>query len=100
MVSKTDIQSRIGRGLACSPLVKLPYGRITAVDLNTGEYRWMRPVGERPRDRAASQHLKLPALGWPRRNLPLTYMAASKQFIVISIGGASQPAALVALGLP
>jgi quinoprotein glucose dehydrogenase len=31
---------------------------------------------------------------------PMTYMAAGKQFIVIPIGGASQPAELVALGLP
>ncbi|HXH09833.1 MAG TPA: hypothetical protein VNP04_08755 [Alphaproteobacteria bacterium] len=88
------------RGNRYPPLAKLPYGRITAVDLNTGEHRWMRLVGERPRDHAALQHLKLPALGWPRRSLSLTYMAAGKRFLVIPIGGTSQPAELVALGLP
>ena len=30
------------RGL---PLVKPPYGRITAIDLNTGEHKWVQPVG-------------------------------------------------------
>jgi len=144
------------------PLVKPPYGRITAIDLNTGEHRWMSTIGEGPRDHPALQHLKLPPLGWPRRSFPLltksllfvaqqgilrgiglsprrnalevglqtheavlrafdpttgrliatialpgnasgapmTYMADGRQFIVIPIGGASQPAELVALGLP
>jgi quinoprotein glucose dehydrogenase len=31
---------------------------------------------------------------------PMTYMVEEKQFIVIPIGGASQPAELVALSLP
>lgn len=36
------------RGL---PLIKPPLGRITAIDLNTGEHRWMVPNGEGPRQR-------------------------------------------------
>ena len=28
------------------PLWKPPYGRITAIDLNTGDHRWMAPVGD------------------------------------------------------
>ena len=144
------------------PLVKPPYGRITAINLNTGEHLWMRPVGEGPREHAALRHLHLPPLGWPRRSFPLltksllfvaqqgilrglgpsprrnadelelqnheavlrafdpdngaliaqialpgnasgapmTYMVDGKQFIVIPIGGAGQPAELVALRLP
>jgi quinoprotein glucose dehydrogenase len=144
------------------PLVKPPYGRITAINLNTGEHLWMRPVGEGPREHSALRHLNLPPLGWPRRSFPLltrtllfvaqqgiirgigssprrnalevglqnheavlsvfdpdtgtllghialpgnasgapmTYMVDGKQFIVIPIGGASQPAELVALRLP
>jgi len=144
------------------PLVKPPYGRITAIDLNTGEHRWMRPVGEGPREHSALRHLHLPRLGWPMRSFPLltktlllvaqqgitrgigpsprrnaievglqnyeavlnafdpdtgdllakvalpgnalgapmTYLLDGKQFIVIPIGGASQPAELVALRLP
>ena len=143
------------------PLVKPPYGRITAINLNTGEHLWMRPIGEGPREHAALRHLHLPPLGWPRRSFPLltksllfvaqqgilrglgpshagtdelelqnheavlrafdpdngaliaqitlpgnasgapmTYMVEGKQFIVIPIGGAGQPAELVALRLP
>ena len=28
------------------PLWKPPYGRITAIDLNTGDHRWMVPMGD------------------------------------------------------
>ena len=28
------------------PLWKPPYGRVTAIDLNTGDHRWMTPVGD------------------------------------------------------
>ena len=143
------------------PLMKPPYGRITAIDLNTGEHLWMSPVGEGPRNHAAIRHLNLPRLGWDRRIFPLltqsllfagqegltwsrgdspigaasetnsrnadpylrvfdpdtgeelaqiplpgnatgapiTYMVAGQQYIVVPIGGASQPAELVALTL-
>ena len=30
------------------PLVKPPWGRVTAIDLNTGEHVWMRPNGAPP----------------------------------------------------
>jgi glucose dehydrogenase len=30
------------------PLMKPPYSRITAIDLNTGEHLWMIPIGETP----------------------------------------------------
>lgn len=33
------------------PLTKPPYGRITAIDLNTGDHSWMVPHGEGPRQR-------------------------------------------------
>ncbi|MBK8249848.1 MAG: PQQ-binding-like beta-propeller repeat protein [Gemmatimonadetes bacterium] len=52
------------RGL---PITKPPYGRITAIDLNTGEHRWMQTVGEGPRNHEAIRHLNLPPLGWNRR---------------------------------
>jgi quinoprotein glucose dehydrogenase len=144
------------------PLVKPPYGRITAINLNTGEHLWMRPVGEGPRGHPALRHLHLPPLGWPRRSFalltkalllvaqqgilrplgpsprqnadelelqnqeavlhafdpdtgaliadialpgnasgaPMTYLVDGQQFIVLPIGGAGQPAELVALRLP
>lgn len=56
------------RGL---PLIKPPYGRITAIDLNTGEHKWMQPVGDGPRDHPTLRHLDLPPLGWAQRNFPL-----------------------------
>jgi len=52
------------RGL---PLVKPPYGRITAIDLNTGDHRWMTALGKGPRDHPALKDLDLPRLGWRRR---------------------------------
>ena len=57
------------RGL---PLMKPPYGRITAINLNTGEHKWMQPVGEGPRDHPTLRHLDLPPLGWAQRNFPTT----------------------------
>ena len=48
------------RGL---PLFKPPYGRITAIDLNRGEIRWMTPVGDGPRNNPAIKHLNLGPLG-------------------------------------
>ena len=56
------------RGL---PLVKPPWGRITAIDLNSGEHLWMVPNGEGPRDHEALQGLDLPRLGAPGRPAPL-----------------------------
>lgn len=48
------------RGL---PLVRGPYGRITAIDLNSGEHMWMTPQGEGPRNHPALKELNLPPLG-------------------------------------
>ena len=56
------------RGL---PLVKPPWGRITAIDLNSGEHLWMVPNGEGTRDHEALQGLDLPRLGAPGRPAPL-----------------------------
>jgi quinoprotein glucose dehydrogenase len=48
------------RGL---PLVKPPYGRITALDLNRGEKVWTVANGDGPRRHPAIAHLKLGPLG-------------------------------------
>ena len=45
------------------PLVKPPYKRVTAIDLNTGDHRWMSPHGDGPRNHPALRDLNLPALG-------------------------------------
>ena len=53
------------------PLIKPPYGRITAINLNTGNHVWMVPNGDGPRNDPAFKDLKLPPLGQPGRAAPL-----------------------------
>jgi len=52
------------RGL---PLTKPPYGRLTAIDLNTGEHVWMTPTGSGPVNHPALKNLNLPPLGYGTR---------------------------------
>jgi quinoprotein glucose dehydrogenase len=55
------------RGL---PLFKPPFGRITAVDMNTGEHAWMKPNGGTPpaiRDHPALKGIELEPTGSPSR---------------------------------
>ncbi|MGE0812727.1 MAG: PQQ-binding-like beta-propeller repeat protein [Vicinamibacterales bacterium] len=56
------------RGL---PITKPPYGRVTAIDLNTGDHVWMAANGDGPRDHPALKDLNLPPLGQPGRAAPL-----------------------------
>jgi glucose dehydrogenase len=56
------------RGL---PLTKPPYGRITAINMNTGEHVWMAPNGDGPRNHPLLKDLHLPPLGQPGRAAPL-----------------------------
>jgi quinoprotein glucose dehydrogenase len=53
------------------PLLKPPYGRITAIDLNKGEHVWMVANGDGPRDHPLLKPLNLPPLGNPGRAAPL-----------------------------
>lgn len=50
------------------PISKPPYGRLTAIDMCSGEQVWMRPVGEGPIHHPALANLKLKRLGWDRRS--------------------------------
>ena len=47
------------------PLFKPPYSRMTAIDLNTGEHAWMKPLGDgdRMRNHPMLRDLDLPPLG-------------------------------------
>ena len=47
------------------PLLKPPYRRITAYDMNRGEMVWQEPLGEGPRDHPAIRHLGLGRLRTP-----------------------------------
>lgn len=52
------------------PLVKPPYGRITAIDLNTGEHIWMMPNADTPdwvKDIPALKGIDIPRTGLPDR---------------------------------
>ena len=53
------------------PILKPPYGRITAIDMSTGEHLWMKPNGDGPRDHPLVRDLDLPPLGIPGRAAPL-----------------------------
>ncbi len=53
------------------PLLKPPYGRITAIDLNKGDQMWMMPNGDGPRNHPLLKSLNLPPLGNPGRSAPL-----------------------------
>lgn len=54
------------------PLTKPPYGRITAIDLNTGEHEWMVPHGEGIRQKIIDMGILDPGpVGGPSRTGPL-----------------------------
>lgn len=52
---------RLARGL---PIIKPPWGRITAIDLNTGEHAWMIPNGDTPEN--IKNHSLLRGIDLPR----------------------------------
>ena len=52
------------------PLIKPPWGRVTAIDLNTGEHLWMVPNGDTPdfvRNHPALEGVDVPKTGEARR---------------------------------
>jgi quinoprotein glucose dehydrogenase len=57
------------------PITKPPYGRITAIDLNSGEHKWAVALGSGPRDHIRLKTLDLPPLGWPSRGFVLVTQA-------------------------
>ena len=137
------------------PLIKPPYGRVTAINMNTGDHVWMTPIGGTPEDIKNNPRVKgvnIPKyVGRPGRtgimvtktllwagergpldtlengekiswfraydkatgqivsemqipanvtNVPMTYMAGGKQYIVIAVAATDKPAELLALALP
>jgi quinoprotein glucose dehydrogenase len=60
-----------GLGPQGLPLLKPPYGRITAIDLNSGEHVWMMPNADTPesiRNHPALKGVTLPRTGTPERS--------------------------------
>ena len=82
------------RGL---PLLKPPYGRITALEMNTGEIVWQVPNGNGPRNHEAIRHLDLDPLGTPGRPSPL---ATGTLLFVSETGGMAPGGARVPEGMP
>ena len=68
--AQTDIRYRGGGG-GTSPnlhieglsIFKPPYSRVTAIDMNRGEHRWMAPLGDGPVNHPLLRDLKLAPLG-------------------------------------
>ena len=64
------------------PLLKPPYGRVTAIDLHKGDIKWVSPVGDGPRHHPLLKDLNLPPLGAALRNAPLV----TKSLLFIATG--------------
>ena len=136
------------------PLIKPPYGRVTAINMNTGDHVWMAPIGGTPeniKNHKMLQGVTIPqytgragrtgimvtktllfagergpldtvggqTISWFRSydkatgaivsemqipanvtNIPMTYMAGGKQYIVVAVAAVGKPAELLALALP
>ncbi len=65
------------------PVVKPPYSRVTALDLNLGTTAWMSPIGDGPRQHPLLASLNLPPLGMEARANPLV----TKTLLFLSQGG-------------
>ena len=78
------------------PLLKPPYSRLTAIDLNAGEHAWMQPNGDgdRYRNHPMLRELDLPPLGGEGRGGPVL----TKTLLVsaLSAGGSDGGPRLVA----
>ncbi len=64
------------------PILKPPYGRVTALDLNKGDLKWTAPIGDGPRNHPLLKDLNLPALGAPIRNAALV----TKSLLFVAMG--------------
>jgi quinoprotein glucose dehydrogenase len=65
------------------PLWKPPYGRITAIDLNTGEHRWMTPAGDLAQSNPVLKQLGLHSLGRPGRG----HLLLTKTLLIVGQDG-------------
>ncbi len=77
------------------PLLKPPYTRLTAIDINTGEHVWMTPTGTGPdaiRNHPALRGIELPPLGGQGRHGPLL----TKSLLIHAIALEGGKGALVA----
>ena len=76
------------------PLLKPPYGRITAIDLNKGDHVWQVANGDGPRNHPLLKGLNLPPLGNPGRSSPLvtkTLLFVGEGDLVMARAGSRLP---------
>ena len=71
-------------------IYKPPYSRVTAIDLNRGEHRWMSPVGDGPRDHPLLKGLNVPPLGERLQNIGIL---VTKTLVFVSTIPLGSPAA-------
>src|SRR5882757_7585867 len=67
------------------PLWKPPYGRITAIDLNTGDHRWMTPVGDLAQSNPVLRQLGLQGLGRAARG----HLLLTKTLLIVGQEGST-----------
>jgi quinoprotein glucose dehydrogenase len=65
------------------PLWKPPYGRITAIDLNTADHRWMIPAGDLAQSNPVLKQLGLHSLGRPARG----HLLLTKTLLIVGQEG-------------
>lgn len=70
------------------PLIKPPYGRITAIDLNTGEHSWMVPNGEGPRQKLIAAGIPDPG---PVGNQGFTHVLVTKSLLFTTLVDNGRP---------
>jgi len=70
------------------PLIKPPYGRITAIDLNTGEHSWMVPNGEGPRQKIIAAGIPDPG---PVGNQGYTHVLLTKSLLFTTLMDYGKP---------
>ncbi|HIF21035.1 MAG TPA: pyrroloquinoline quinone-dependent dehydrogenase [Gemmatimonadetes bacterium] len=89
----TGIRPEMPRGL---PLLKPPYSRMTAIDLNAGEHAWMQPNGDgdRLRNHPLLRDLDLPPLGGDGRGGPV--LTRTLMVSALNAGGSDGGPRLVA----
>jgi quinoprotein glucose dehydrogenase len=66
------------------PMYKPPYARVTAIDLNKGDHKWMTPIGDGPRNHPLLKDLNLPPMGAPIRNAAM--VTRSLLFVAMGAG--------------
>ena len=96
--TRTDFRYRGGGGRSASELridelsiFKPPYSRVTAIDMNQGEHRWMTPLGNGPLNHPLLRDLSLPPLG---NGVQHTHVLVTKTLLFISVTYMTTPGGL------